>query len=188
MQSRGIFSLIGAPFLKTFVRLDGIPLCPLFVTENKLGFWVPRFEKRYEQGVATQTVLAPIEGKGFLVHIEYENTSNHTQKITLGFDGEWENTKREINTCDELSAKKTLTKGWHDAPVYALNNVLPIFCFSFLCNEKTGLLLPKDTTVAEDIELIKKFISMPDEQYHQYQINCVKFYNENLSMEIFTKK
>ena len=59
---------------------------------------------------------------------------------------------------------------------------------SYLCNSKTGLLLPQDTSIEEDIELIKKFVAISDEKYHQLQINCINFYNENLNIDIFTNK
>ena len=137
MSARGLLSLSGAPFLRAFVKEDGVPLPPLSVKEEKLGFWIPQFEKIYSSGVAYQTIFAPVGGKGFLMRIEYENTSQKAQTIALGFDGTWENTTREINSSDALFGKKTLTKGWHEAPVYALNGVLPLFCFSFLCDEKT---------------------------------------------------
>ena len=85
-------------------------------------------------------------------------------------------------------------EGFPFSLVEALSQGVPIIVkdtflsASYLCNSKTGLLLPKNTSVEEDIQLIKKFISMSDEQYHQYQINCINFYNENLNMEIFTNK
>ena len=137
MSARGLLSLSGAPFLRAFVKENGVPLSPSSIHEEKLGFWIPQFEKRFVGGVAYQTIFAPVGGKGFLARIEYENTSQKPQTITLGFDGEWETTTREINSTDALFGQKTLTKGWHDAPVYALNGVLPLFCFSFLCDDKT---------------------------------------------------
>ena len=85
-------------------------------------------------------------------------------------------------------------EGFSFSLVEALSQGVPIIVkdtflsASYLCNKKTGLLLPKNTSVEEDIQLIKEFISMSDEQYHQYQINCINFYNKNLNMEIFTNK
>lgn len=135
-SARGLFSLSGAPFLRAFVK-RGQELIPQTTQEEKIGFWIPRFTKHYDGGNATQTILAPIDGKGFFVRLEYENTSTQTQSIVLGFDGKWEHTTREINASEQIFAQKTLSYGWHEAPVYALNGVLPLFCFSFLCNLKT---------------------------------------------------
>ena len=81
-----------------------------------------------------------------------------------------------------FSLVEALSQG---VPIIVKNSYLSA---SYLCNEKTGLLLPKDTTEEEDIILIKKFISMSDEKYHEYQINCLKFYNENLNINIFSEK
>lgn len=85
-------------------------------------------------------------------------------------------------------------EGFSFSLVEALSQGLPIIVKNsylsapYLCNGKTGLLLPKDTTVEQDVELIKRFISMPEQKYHEYQINCVNFYNENLNINIFNKK
>ena len=136
MQARGLFSLSGAPFLRAFVG-NGEHFTPTAVQEEKLGFWIPRFCKTFDGGRATQTVLAPIEGKGFLVRLEYENTSSQSQTITLGFDGTWNCATRETNSSEPLFGNKTLAYGWHGAPMYALNGVLPLFCFSFLCDSET---------------------------------------------------
>ncbi|MBQ3621219.1 glycosyltransferase [bacterium] len=85
-------------------------------------------------------------------------------------------------------------EGFPFSLVEALSQGLPIIVkntflsASYLCNSKTGLLLPQDTSVEEDIELIKKFLAISDEKYHQLQINCINFYNENLNTDIFTNK
>ena len=111
--------------------------------------------------------------------------------------------KGQIINSEEL--KNTLLKykflilystheGFSFSLVEALSQGLPIIVKNsylsapYLCNGKTGLLLPKDTTVEQDVELIKKFISMPEQKYHEYQINCVNFYNENLNINIFNQK
>ena len=65
MSARGLLSLSGAPFLRAFVKEDGVPLSPLSVKEEKLGFWIPQFEKIYSSGVTYQTIFAPVGGKGF---------------------------------------------------------------------------------------------------------------------------
>ncbi|MBO6021791.1 glycosyltransferase [bacterium] len=59
---------------------------------------------------------------------------------------------------------------------------------SFLCNEKTGLLLPKDTTIDQDIKLIEKFINMDNDTYKQYVSDCIDFYNKNLLYKNFEEK
>ena len=85
-------------------------------------------------------------------------------------------------------------EGFPFSLVEALSQGLPLIVkdtflsASFLCNQKTGLILPKNTTINEDIKLINNFILIQDEQYHQYQINCVDFYNQNLKFDIFARK
>ncbi|MBO6072386.1 glycosyltransferase [bacterium] len=85
-------------------------------------------------------------------------------------------------------------EGFSFSLVEALSQGIPIIVKNtylsapYLCNEKTGLLLPKNTTIDDDIKSIKNFISMSDEKYYEYQINCLNFYNENLSMNIFNEK
>ena len=135
-SARGLFSLSGSPFLRTFVK-HGAELTPTQTQEEKLAFWIPHFTKRFDDGVATQTIVTPIDGKGFVIRLRYDNTSDKTQEITLGFDGNWENATREINSSEILFGKKTFSIGWHEAPMYALNGVLPLFCFSLLCDQKT---------------------------------------------------
>ena len=85
-------------------------------------------------------------------------------------------------------------EGFSFSLVEALSQGVPIIVKNtylsaqYLCNKKTGLLLPESTNIDDDVQSIKNFISMSDEKYHQYQINCVNFYNDNLSMSIFDKK
>lgn len=85
-------------------------------------------------------------------------------------------------------------EGFSFSLVEALSQGVPIIVKNtytsahFLCNNKTGLLLPKNNSVAQDIDLIKKFISMSETKYHDYQLNCLKFYNQNLSLDLFNKK
>lgn len=81
-----------------------------------------------------------------------------------------------------FSLVEALSQG---VPIIVKNTFLSA---SYLCNSKTGLLLPASTTIEEDIELIKKFVLISNEKYHQLQINCVDFYNENLNINIFTNK
>ncbi|MBO6021788.1 glycosyltransferase [bacterium] len=56
---------------------------------------------------------------------------------------------------------------------------------SFLCNDKTGLLLPKDTTIDQDIKLIIEFINMSNKKYTNLVFNCLDFFYKNLSFDIF---
>ncbi|MBO6072376.1 glycosyltransferase [bacterium] len=81
-----------------------------------------------------------------------------------------------------FSLVEALSQG---VPIIVKNTFLSA---SYLCNSETGLLLPTSTTIEDDIELIRKFISISNEKYHQLQINCINFYNENLNIDIFTKK
>ena len=56
---------------------------------------------------------------------------------------------------------------------------------SYLCRKNTGLLLPNKNDVVSDISLIREFIKINNSKYHQLEINCLEFYNSNLSMKSF---
>ena len=127
---------------------------------------------------------------------DYSN-SRMQQLITDGFyKGSIDGEEALISVLSKYKFMILYSKyeGFPFSLVESLSQGLPIIVkdsflsASYLCNKKTGLLLPLNTSINEDIETIKKFISMSDEQYHQYQINCVNFYNENLNIDIFAKK
>ena len=134
---RGLYYLDGAPFLRPVIERNGQRIFFDGLQEEKLGFWIPQFSASDAQGAYMYTILTPIDSKGFLLRVRYTNKSSHPQTIKLAFEGQWENTTREINESDCVCGQKSLRFGWHDAPMYALNGVLPLFCFSFLCDEKT---------------------------------------------------
>ena len=88
----------------------------------------------------------------------------------------------------------SVSEGFPFSLVESLSQGLPIIVkntflsASYLCTSETGLLLPESTNLDEDIKNIENFFSMSDEKYHEFQINCVNFYNKNLSMEQFEQK
>ena len=88
----------------------------------------------------------------------------------------------------------SLYEGFPFSLVEALSQCLPIIVkdtflsAQYLCNEKTGLLLPKNTSIDEDISLIRKFLKISQKDYLKLQLNCVNFYNQNLSIQNFTNK
>lgn len=85
-------------------------------------------------------------------------------------------------------------EGFSYVLVEALSQGVPIIVkdtfisASFLCNKMTGLLLPPNTSVEEDAILIKKFYSMPIEEYIVYAKNALHFYDKNLTYEMFEEK
>lgn len=70
-------------------------------------------------------------------------------------------------------------------PIIVKNNFVSA---SFLCNDKTGLLLNNKSDLEEDSIRIKKFYEMSENEYEKYVQNCRNFYNENLKYQIFEEK
>lgn len=83
------------------------------------------------------------------------------------------------------------TEGFGFSLVEALSLGIPLIVkdtflsASFLCNEKTGLLLETHTTVDEDIKKIKEFYNMPYEEYKKYSDNALLFFQNNLMYQKF---
>ena len=88
----------------------------------------------------------------------------------------------------------TKKEGFSFSLVESLSQGIPIIVkdsfpsASYLCNEQRGLLLPKNSTVKEDIEKIIEFIKLLNSKYVELQKNCINFYLKNLSYEIFEEK
>lgn len=82
-------------------------------------------------------------------------------------------------------------EGFSFSLVEALSCGLPIIVkntflsASYLCNEKTGLLLDKNSSIDEDIKQIEKFYNMNYDEYLCYAENAFKFYIENLNFNKF---
>ncbi|MBO6094502.1 glycosyltransferase [bacterium] len=86
-------------------------------------------------------------------------------------------------------------EGFSFSLVEALSQGIPIIVkdtyvsASFLCNSKTGLLLPRNTSLEEDSKIIKEFISkLTSESYFKMAQNCLAFYKDNLSFTNFERK
>ena len=135
---KGLLELQGGhkPWLAPVLKLEKkAPMA--MTTEGKLGHWIPTFLHESEGIRLTQTVLAPIDGRGFVVRLECVNTTDKPQAVSFGVEGEWKYTHREINATDELSMEKTLHYGWFDTPVFSLVSGVPVFSFAFLFDKKT---------------------------------------------------
>ena len=78
-----------------------------------------------------------------------------------------------------FSLVEALSQG---VPIIVKNSYLSA---SYLCKKNTGLLLPNKNDVVSDISLIREFIKINNSKYHQLEINCLEFYNSNLSMKSF---
>ncbi len=124
------------PFLRPIVKAGKKTLAQLW-TEEKLGFWIPRFTYKAEGLRFTQTILAPTSDRGFILRLECVNEGETAQTLTLGVEGEWKHAYREINATDELKGEKTLTYGWFDTPVFSLWGQAPLFGFCLLFDKKT---------------------------------------------------
>ncbi len=124
------------PFLRPVLQV-GKKRIRLCMREEKCAFWVPRYTQTGEGMHCTATWLAPTEERGFILRLEYVNTGNSAQTITLGVEGEWKHAYREINATDELVGQKTLSYGWFDTPVFALQGQAPLFGFCMLFDKKT---------------------------------------------------
>lgn len=135
---KGLIELEGGhkPFLSPVVKL-GKKTLQMEVTEGKWGYWLPIFYHEADGIRLTQTILPPIDGRGFIMRLECENLSNTPKTVSFGVEGEWKRVCREINATDELEAEKRLTYGWFDTPVFSLGVPAPWFAFSFLFDKPT---------------------------------------------------
>ena len=140
MGVKGMFDVAGtaeAPFLRPFVSMDGAELQVQNTVQNKIKFWIPHFVKEYAGGRLEQTILAPTEGRGFMIRLKYINTTDSAVEIELGVKGDWVKTTREINNSDLVETPKTLSYGWYNAPVFGIKDTVPLFTFSFLFDKET---------------------------------------------------
>lgn len=140
MGVKGLFDVAGTaetPFLQPFVSVNGAEAQALNTTEDKINFWIPRFVKEYAGGRLEQTVLAPTEGRGFMVRLQYVNATHSAVELELGIKGSWVNVTREINNSDPVETPKTLSYGWFNTPVFGIGDTVPLFTFSFLFDKET---------------------------------------------------
>lgn len=135
---KGLIECVGGhkPLIKPVLKQGKKNLC-CSVSEEKWGFWIPRFTHTCNGLRFTQTLLSPTGEKGFMIRLECVNETDKAQTVSLGIEGEWKHAYREINATDTLNGEKTLTYGWFDTPVFSLQGVAPLFCFCFLFDKKT---------------------------------------------------
>ena len=109
------------------------------------------------------------------------------------YKGEIKNTKDLIKIIREYKFMILYSnfEGFPFSLVESLSQGVPIIVkdsflsASYLCRKNTGLLLPNKNDVVSDISLIREFIKINNSKYHQLEINCLEFYNSNLSMKSF---
>ena len=135
---KGLIELSGGhkPFLAPVVKL-GKKTLQMQTTEGKWGHWLPVFYHESEGVRLTQTIVPPIDGRGFIMRLECENLSETPKTISFGVEGEWKHAYREINATDLLETEKKLSYGWFDTPVFTLGEPAPWFAFSLLFDKRT---------------------------------------------------
>lgn len=135
MGVKGMFDVAGngeTPFLRSFLKVNGAAPRERNVKQDKINFWIPRFIKEYTDGNLEQTILAPTEGRGFMIRSTFVNTTDESVEIELGTEGRWAETRREINNTDNVENWKFVSYGWYDTPVFGIKDTVPLFTFAFL--------------------------------------------------------
>jgi hypothetical protein len=86
-QAQGLVGIVGRPLLHPV--LGDEPLGP--AAQERLDHWIPVFRWTVGDLVLTETILTPVEAKGFVVVLELEN-KGRAIRTRLGLEGVWEQT------------------------------------------------------------------------------------------------
>lgn len=131
MQYKGMLEMYGDPgLISPYLSVDGIRQYPELRWQRE-HYWVPTSAGTTVDISFSCTYLAPLEEKGFIIHIEACNRSERKQFVRIGADGSWNRTLHTVNESIELEeGKKVKLSGWNHMFVFSQNPGVPLFAFA----------------------------------------------------------
>ena len=126
------------PFLRPFFSLDGKEVSLSQIRWKKTGFWIPSFVFSTKEADWECTYLAPVNGRGFLMHLSCTNKSSRALRLQWGGRGCWTSTNHATNTDFCMQLPKSTWTSWHGLPVFGLIQGTPLFVFSFFFDGADG--------------------------------------------------
>lgn len=94
-------------------------------------FWIPAWRDETENVAFRCVYLAPIGERGFLIHLEAENTGTDKAELRIGLHGDWARTLHTVNESIELTeGKNRKESGWNHMFVFSQTPGAPLFAFA----------------------------------------------------------
>ncbi|MEW6662483.1 MAG: glycoside hydrolase family 125 protein [Bacillota bacterium] len=116
MQAVGLLEFYGSadqPLLRPFLLVDESPVD----LHGNLGWecrgeWIPAFTVQHPQCRLSGEILAPPGLKGFCYHLVLTNTSSHALTVSLGWAGEWAETRQTVFTSRPIAGNTLYYSSW----------------------------------------------------------------------------
>ncbi len=130
------------PFLRPTVEVEGRELFEGGINSELLSYWVPRFEVTRSGIRASSTVFAPLDRRGFVCVLEFENVSENDLEVKAGWRTCWESTFHAAKLPKLMAGAKhaRISKWRQGVPVVEYRGHTPLFAVAMV----TGELVPVD--------------------------------------------
>lgn len=140
MGSKGMLEMCGnkqMPFLRPYIKIDGINVELTNLTWKRVHYWIPTFEAKAKDIILKCIILAPLKERGFCYRMEVINKGEKEQSIQFGLEGCWAQTLHSINESKEIDSKKNAYEsGWNHSVVFDLRIGISLFAFAPIFTEK----------------------------------------------------
>jgi len=168
MASKGMLEIAGkgseTPFLKPYVKVDGVNLLDRNLIWESLKYWIPVFTCVSSDIMIEGTILTPVDERGFIYSLKVSNSSAGSKEISLGFSGCWSRTIHEINESKNVVAEKFVYEsGWNHNIVFDLRSSFNIFSFASMleCDGETQYSIEEDRSIQFNIN--KPYLLEPEQ-------------------------
>lgn len=134
MGIKGLIDIRGSaikPFMKPIIEIDGIrrPLDNL--NWKRLNHWIPQFTSNTAKLAVSGTILAPIEERGFIYHLELTNNDSASLNISAGLEGLWASSWHCINEDKPLDGNAHVySSNWNHGIVFDFRYGSSVFSFA----------------------------------------------------------
>lgn len=122
------------PLLQPVVEIDGRELATSHMQGELVSYWIPRFTIPTPELVATSTIFAPLDRRGFVCALELENLSSESLKVRAGWRGCWQSSHVAAGLSRQISGTKyaNISSRAAGTPVVEFRGNIPLFAMAFL--------------------------------------------------------
>lgn len=143
MGAKGLIDIRGTdsnPLMRPFLTKEDTP-CPIHITSwERLNHWIPQFQAQSGDLGIKGTILTPIGERGFIYHLEFNNTGTETLKFSAGLEGLWHSSWHCINEDKLLDGKAHVYySGWNEGIVFDFRYGVSLFSFAPMLSRKGAM-------------------------------------------------
>lgn len=121
----------GKALIAPFVTIDGVPAPLTNFIWRREDFWIPTFTAQAGPVRVSGIIMAPIEERGFVYHLEVQKGLAEDREVVFGLKGTWASAWHCINEDKKIEGTKHCYHSvWNDSLVFDMRCGTPLFSFA----------------------------------------------------------